>query len=152
MDIKIERKMKEGLRDYLFGEESAAIQTKGKIGKHFMQTDFLIHIPITVLPGKKCNLLFFFLLGIATCFFLRYHSETAFFSICVLFSPQSVFGVENLRSRVAEMLFMSLKACVSHFSPENKNARGFLMFWRLGRLQSKGSNYMSHLNPLIDSY
>lgn len=36
MDIKIERKRKEGLRDYLFGEENAAIQTKGKIGKHFM--------------------------------------------------------------------------------------------------------------------
>lgn len=30
MDIKIERMRKEGLRDYLFGEESTAIQTKGK--------------------------------------------------------------------------------------------------------------------------
>lgn len=43
MDIKIERKRKEGLRDYLFGEENADIQTKGQIGKHFIQVDFHIH-------------------------------------------------------------------------------------------------------------
>lgn len=62
-----ERKRKEGLRDYLFGEESAAIQTQRKIGKHFIQTDFHNHIVITVVPRK--NTFFFFLLGIATCFF-----------------------------------------------------------------------------------
>lgn len=59
MDIKIERKRKEGLRDYLFGEESEAIQTKGKIGKYFMQTDFHIHIPTTVVPGKNALCIFF---------------------------------------------------------------------------------------------
>lgn len=56
MDIKTESK--EGLRDYLFGEESAAIQIKGKNGKHFTQTDFVIHIPITVMPGKKTIYIF----------------------------------------------------------------------------------------------
>lgn len=125
MDIKIETKRKEGLKDYLFGEESAAIQTKGKIGKHFMQTDFLICVPITVVPGKNTIYFFWFVffypLGIATSFFLRYHSETAFFSICVLFFPWSLFGVDNLRNRVAEMLFTILKASLSHFSSENKN-------------------------------
>ena len=60
MDIKIERKRKEGLRDYLFGEENADIQTKGQIGKHFIQADFHIHIPITVVPGKINTVYFFF--------------------------------------------------------------------------------------------
>lgn len=59
MDIKIERKRKEGLRDYLFGEENADIQTKGQIGKHFIQVDLHIHIPITVVPGK-INTVYFF--------------------------------------------------------------------------------------------
>lgn len=60
MDIKIERKRKEGLRDCLLGEENADIQTKGQIGKHFIQADFHMCIPITVVPGKINTIYFFF--------------------------------------------------------------------------------------------
>ena len=60
MDIKIEKKRKEGLRDYLFGEENADIQTKGQIGKQFTQVDFHIHISITVVPVKINKIYFFF--------------------------------------------------------------------------------------------
>lgn len=60
MDIKIERKRKEGLRDCLFGEENAEIQTNGEIGKHFIQVDFHIPVCIAIVLGKINTIYFFF--------------------------------------------------------------------------------------------
>lgn len=53
MDIKIERKRKEGLRDCLLGEANADIQTKGQIGKHFIQADFHMCIPLQLCLVKS---------------------------------------------------------------------------------------------------
>lgn len=60
MDVKTERKRKEGLRDCLFGENNAEVQTKGQLGKHYIHVNFHIHVPITVVSRKSNTIYFFF--------------------------------------------------------------------------------------------
>lgn len=161
MDIKIERKRKEGLRDCLFGEENAEIQTNGEIGKHFKL------IFTSLYPSQLClvkSIQFTFSFARNRCLFLFKLPVWNCFFFCVwFFFSWSAFGVNSLRCCVAltqTRFFSVFKKLVCPIFPLITKISSLVwvfcllglvwfvcfIFLRLGKLWGKGSSYTAHLH------